>query len=341
MTAARTGSRLRVGACLSLTGQYARFGTQAAEALRVWAVWHGGVELVIEDDESAPATLERVLPQVAARADVLLGPYSTQLARAAGRIAAEDDWLVWNHGGSGDDVETAHPGHLVSILTPTSRYADPFLHHLADIGDGGQLWLVRSRGSFGRQVTSGAAQLAEQLGIPDVQVVTAEQFTDTQPTGDWALFSVGRFEDDITTVTMAQNLDNPPTMICAVAAGVYEFRDHIPHPDGIFGIAQWFPGNPGTPHLGPTEVEFLHAYTARTGFPPDYPAVQAVAAAVVAEHCVTTAHSISRADLWAVATSLETSTLFGGFKIDPETGAQHKHTTALLRWGEDQPRLYR
>ena len=51
--------------------------------------------------------------------------------RAAGRMAAESGWLVWNQGGSGDDVERAHPGHVVSILTPTSRYAEPFLRRLA------------------------------------------------------------------------------------------------------------------------------------------------------------------------------------------------------------------
>ena len=57
-----------------------------------------------------------------ARSDLLLGPYFTVLRRAADDMAAEAGWLVWNHGGSGDDVETAHPGHVVSVLTPTSRY---------------------------------------------------------------------------------------------------------------------------------------------------------------------------------------------------------------------------
>ena len=73
----------------------------------------------------------QLLPDVAARCDILLGPYSTILMRAAGRMAAEAGWLVWNHGGSGDDVEEAHPGHVVSVLTPTSRYAEPFLLRLA------------------------------------------------------------------------------------------------------------------------------------------------------------------------------------------------------------------
>ena len=99
--------RLRVGACLSLSGRFAQFGRQAALGLETWRSLDGNAELVIEDDRSDKHALEAVLPDVAARCDVLLGPYSTVLARAAGRIAADSGWLVWNHGGSGDDVQQA------------------------------------------------------------------------------------------------------------------------------------------------------------------------------------------------------------------------------------------
>ena len=101
--------RLRIGACLSLSGRFAQFGRQAAQGLETWRSLDGTAEILVEDDRSDRRTLETVLPGVAARCDILLGPYSTQLMRAAGRMAAESGWLVWNHGGSGDDVEGAHP----------------------------------------------------------------------------------------------------------------------------------------------------------------------------------------------------------------------------------------
>ena len=110
--------RLRVGACLSLSGRLARFGRQAARGLDVWRSLDGSADLIVEDDRSDPPTLEDVLPRVAARCDVLLGPYSTRLTREAGRLAAGAGWLLWNHGGSGDDVESAYPGHIVSVLAP-------------------------------------------------------------------------------------------------------------------------------------------------------------------------------------------------------------------------------
>src|SRR6516165_2506156 len=149
--------QLRIGACLSLSGRFAQFGRQAAQGLETWRSLDGTADIVVEDDCSDRQTLESVLPGIAARCDILLGPYSTVLMRAAGRMAAESGWLVWNHGGSGDDVEGAHPGHVVSILTPTSRYAEPFLVQLtSEPGRRRDLCIVQGPGSFGQQVAGGA-----------------------------------------------------------------------------------------------------------------------------------------------------------------------------------------
>src|SRR5207237_8993288 len=102
---------VRGGACRSLSGRYARFGSQAARALQAWAAVDGDAGLVIKDDRSDPGMLQTLLPTVAAGCDVLLGPYSTQLARAAGKMAAAAGWLVGNHGGSGGDGHAGRAGH--------------------------------------------------------------------------------------------------------------------------------------------------------------------------------------------------------------------------------------
>jgi hypothetical protein len=65
---------------------------------------------------------------------------------------------------------------------------------------------------------------------------------------------------------------------------------------------------------------------------PDYPAVQAAAAAVLATHCARTAGDVARSALWAAATSLRATTLFGPFGIDPTTGEQQDHRPVLTRW---------
>jgi hypothetical protein len=286
------------------------------------------VELVIDDDRSDRRALEAILPDVARRCDLLLGPYSTVLMRAAGTMAADHDWLAWNHGGSGDDVQKAHPGRVISVLTPTSRYAEPFLRLIA--ADTTELVIAHGTGSFGRQVADGAAALARQLGIR----VVHDGLTRT---AEWDLLTAGVFEDDAELVTSAQQLPNPPRRICAIAAGVREFRNAVRDPEGAYGIAQWFPGNGQAMELGPPEDSFTSAYQARTGNPPDYPAAQAVAGAAIAMHCARLAGTTRHEDLWAAAASLQTSTLFGAFAINPGTGAQESHRTVLVRWTKDEP----
>src|SRR5271169_5168809 len=181
---------LRIGVCLSLSGRFAQFGRQAAQGLETWCSLDGAAEILVEDDCSDRRMLEMVLPGVAARCDLLLGPYSTQLMRATSRMAAESGWLVWNHGGSGDDVEGAHPGHVVSVLTPTSRYAEPFLLRLADEpGAPRDLCIVHGPGSFGRQVADGTEAIAHDLGIRTVRVTPDDQIPPPGISADWDLFS--------------------------------------------------------------------------------------------------------------------------------------------------------
>ena len=309
-------ARLRIGACLSLSGNYAQFGRQALRGLEAWSSLDGTADVLAEDDRSDRRTLEAVLPGVAARCDLLLGPYSTQLMRTAGRVAAESGWLVWNHGGSGDDVEGAHPGHLISVLTPASRYAEPFLQHIAsERGPARDLCIVQGTGSFGRQVADGAETIAGQLGIRTVRAAPGDQLPPPGVSREWDLFSAGVFEQDAGTVGKAQRLPVPPRRVCAVAAGVH----------AVVGTS------------GPTEDDFLRAYSSNARALPDYPAAQAAAGAVLAVHCARLAGRTSREDLWAAAATLDSSTLFGAFKIDPRSGTQVKHQTVLVRWGQREP----
>jgi ABC-type branched-subunit amino acid transport system substrate-binding protein len=327
---------LRIGACLSLSGKFAQFGRQAARGLEAWQSLDGHAEILIEDDCSDRRTLAEVLPRMAARSDILLGPYSTQLMRVAGDLAADSGWLVWNQGGSGDDVEQAHPGHVVSVLTPTGLYAEPFLRRLAgEPGDSRDLCTVSGPGSFGRQVTDGAEAIAGQLGIRTVRVTPDDQIPPPGMSEEWDLFSAGVFEQDAEMVGKALQLHTPPRQVCTIAAGVREFRNAVDNPEGVFGIAQWFPGSNARVELGPSEDEFVRAYGGDA--PPDYPAVQAAAAAIIATRCAELAGGTSRDDLWAAAAGLETSTLFGSFKIDPSSGVQVNHQTVLVRWSDGKP----
>src|SRR6266487_6010274 len=262
-------ARLRIGVCLSLSGRFAQFGQQAARGLDAWCSLDGAADVLVEDDRSDWRELETLLPGVAAHCDLLLGPYSTQLMRTAGKMAARLGWLAWNHSGSGDNVERAHPGHVVSVLTPASRYAEPFLRHVVGEGGSRELVIVHGAGSFGRQVADGAEKIGRQLGIRTSRADADVPFP--PPVGvpeEWDLFSAGVFEQDADLVSKALRLPRPPRQVCAIAAGVREFGRVVNDPEGVFGIAQWFTGSSHEVLLGPAEDDFLRAYPGTT---PDYP----------------------------------------------------------------------
>jgi hypothetical protein len=290
------------------------------------------VELTVEDDESDPVRVVQGVRRLAASCDLLLGPYSTQLMRAAARVVLEMDRLLWNQGGSGDDVEMAGPGRIVSVLTPTSRYSEPFLSRLARQKTRAPIWVVEGKGSFGRQVAAGVESIGRTLRLKIVRIGPRDPLPSTGAPLTWDLFCAGLFEEDVARIREARGLPRPPRLLCAVAAGVREFGAEIANPEGIYGVAQWFPGFGVTPEIGPSEPSFVTSYLTRTGVEPDYPAVQAAAAAAIATHCARSASSVAPDALWSIAASLDTSTLFGGFRIDPSTGVQLKHETQLVLW---------
>ncbi len=272
------------------------------------------------------------LRRLASGSDLLIGPYSTELTRAAARVASGIGCLVWNHGGAGDDVQAAAPGRMVSLLTPASLYSRPFLTRMAKEAVRAPVCLVHGRGGFGRQVTAGAEAMAERLGLETVHLGPGRALPGPDALPVWDLLCAGSFEEDVDRINEARALPVPPRMVCAVAAGVREFGSAVGNPEGIFGIAQWFPGAELPAGIGPSAADFIAIYTQLFGETPEYPAVQAAAAAIVASHCARLGGATSAASLWSAAAALEASTLFGKFQIDPVTGAQIGHRVRLVRW---------
>jgi hypothetical protein len=244
--------------------------------------------------------------------------------RAAIHVAADAGRLLFNHGGSGGAL--TYPGQVVNVLTPARRYAQPFITHLAELG-GRPLFTAAGRGAFGRDVVGGATEAARAAGVP-VEVLDPER----PPARAWDLLSAGVYEDDVATVRTARAMANPPRYVCSVAAGVGSFAHDVGDPEGVFGIGQWAPGAIRAVDAGMDEPEFLTAWRDRFGGEPDYPAVQAYAAGVVADLAMRCAASLSPDVLWRAVEALDVTTVFGRFRIDPANGEQVGHPAVLTRW---------
>ena len=113
--------------------------------------------LALLDDGGTDKGLRHALDLLAG-ADLLIGPYGSGLSGEAGRWAAEQGRVVWNHGGSADEVEMLP--RLVSVASPTSRYLAAVVDIVAERVPGGRVLIGAGTGSFGRAAASGAADAA-------------------------------------------------------------------------------------------------------------------------------------------------------------------------------------
>jgi branched-chain amino acid transport system substrate-binding protein len=339
-------SECTIGAALSLSGGNVRQARMAAAGL-VQAVEDaqraGGVvidgqavlpRLALLDDGGTAKGLREALDLMSA-ADLIVGPYGSGLAGEAGRWAAERGRMVWNHGGSADEVETLP--RLVSIASPTSRYSAAVIEAVAESVPGGRVLIGAGTGSFGQAAARGATEAAAAVGLGAVEVVTPEEVPDDVDAD--VLLLAGSFDDD---VAVLRRLRRRPRVVTAVAGGLREFPEAVGarRAEGVLAPSQWEEGLRLRPDVGPRSVEVLRALRSRLapGLGPgtaaahvEYPAAQAYAAVVIALRCVTDTGGFDDDNLLAAARALRCTTFFGRFGLGPD-GRQADHSLVVVQW---------
>jgi len=139
--------RLSVGLSLSLSGTYAAMGRQAEAAIKLFVddlnasggVSVGGrayeLALSCHDDRSDARQCAEIYSTLCGpeRVDLLLGPYSSRLARAAAPIAEAAGMVMLNHGGADDGLYAKGMRMLVGVLSPASDYLVAFAQLLVEL----------------------------------------------------------------------------------------------------------------------------------------------------------------------------------------------------------------
>jgi branched-chain amino acid transport system substrate-binding protein len=303
---------------LSLTGRYERQGGEAAEGVRLWAE-AAGVRLALADDRSSRETAIQAYRGWIDTADVLIGPYASGLVRAVAPLVRDAGRVLWNHGGSADDL--AQPG-IASLPAPASSYFDGVVDEAAD-RKVSRLIIVQGPGPFARSVAEGATARASERGIASQTVeapaVEAEDLAET------ALLVAGPFEHDTEVVHGLRRRGQSPVLLAAVAAGIPAFGQELAEAaESVLAPVQWWPSS-DPPEIGPSGTEFVTRYQRRTGREPSYPAAQAAAAGYLA-------HAAHRLGLEAKEVpTWTTSSLLGRFSLD---SAWHQigHHVTTVRW---------
>ena len=357
----RTGESVRVGIPVSLSGQFRQQGRQVLLGLRAWAedvnrsggMLVGGaaapapVTLVHYDDASSVDRVKAVTRQLVQRegVDLLMGPYSSVLAKAAIEVAEEHGQVMWNHGGASEDIYEGGYRGVVGILTPPSQYLTALPEVLEKVRpEARRLALVRAiPGEFPEAVSRGVQQRGEALGW---ETVLVREYDAAKP--DWnaivtevaeadpdLLVGVGRIGNDVALARRLARSRVSVGAVAVVAAGIKRFRDDLGvHAEGILGPSQWEPGSAEPVNVGPTEQAVLESLRRHLGEdqPVDYPMVQSYAAGLVAQRCVEEAGSLDPAEVRSAAGKLEFTTFYGRFRIDSATGRQVGRSVMLVQW---------
>jgi ABC-type branched-subunit amino acid transport system substrate-binding protein len=311
---------------LDLGGPFALQGRQAAAALGLWAEEEMGVRLAVTDDGGSPtAAVEAYAAWVRQGVDLLLGPYGSGQVRAVAPLVCGAGRVLWNHGGSADDLARAG---LVSLPAPASTYFEGAVEEaVARRAD--RLLAVRGRGPFARTVAGGAVARASARGL-DATTVTPDVLRAGDVAGA-AVLVAGRFDEDVALVRRLRRWPRAPVLLAAVAAGLAAFGAELGRDaEGVLGPVQWWPTE-RRPRVGPSGAGFAAGYRRRTGYAPSYVAAQAAAAGHLAHAAHRLGLSPEEVRRWT------TSTLLGDFALDA-AWRQAGHRVTTVRWRDGRMR---
>jgi ABC-type branched-subunit amino acid transport system substrate-binding protein len=267
------------------------------------------------------------------RPSVVFGPYGSGPALAA---AAASNGVVWNHGGATARLAAPAYPRVVNVSSPAYAYLAAVLETLAadGLGKGSEVVIMHVDTGFGREVAEGAMAAARRLGLLPRSVAfrpgRARDVLAQVPAGD-VLLSAGSFDDD---VAIAQwDSERRWRAVGLVAAGVDELQRAIgDRVEGLYGPCQWFDDETDDPEDGPNSEWFSQSYRDANGAEPPYPAAAAFAAGVVWQRCVKEAGTVESLPVRASSQRLDTTTLFGRFRVDRVTGVQTGHEIRVVHW---------
>ncbi|MDA2923965.1 amino acid ABC transporter substrate-binding protein [Acidobacteria bacterium AH-259-L09] len=358
-------ANITAGVSISLSGKFQMQGRDAFNGLCLWQKYvnqKGGiyltrrrksipVRLISYDDRSnlsqTQENVYRLLKQD--HVDILFGPYSSGLTRAAAPIAEEEKKILWNHGGSSDAIFQQGFRFLVGVLSPASDYLRelPTLLRRYEAGLNRLAVIKRRKGSFAAQVASGIKETAGKQGLKIFTIHfepgrldTAGVIQKTLATHPEVAILVGSFEDDVKITQEMDRLCPPVRLLAAVGAGVNEFHRKLGLlSEGVIGPSQWEPESECSPEEGPDSQWFVAHFKREFNISPNYIAAQSFAAGIVLEKCIECIGNVSDVELRQVAGQLDLQTFYGKFRIDPRTGRQIGHQMLLVQWQKGEKRV--
>lgn len=348
----------KIGLPATLSGRHAIQGRESLRGIELFIEdlrARGGIEtrdgkslvpeFVFYDDESlAEKTRENTLRLIEKdRADILLGPYSSSLALACVETAAKAQRVVWNYGGSLDDIPSRAQGKTVSAITGAFSYFQAVVDMIhGRYAEAVEISVLRLEGSrFSQTVCEGALLRAEKLGIsaavydfPSGKEDFSAPLSRAKTRGASCVLCCGGMEDDINLARwIRRNSDFDFGIVATLAAAVNEFEKRLGRDAcGFVSTSQWEPTLSLSPDFGPSPREFSDRFARAYGYTPDYTAAQSYNMGLIIEKLIERTGETDEQILLHEALRSRFTTFYGDFRIDPETLRQTGHRMLVTQW---------
>ena len=345
--------KVRIGVSATLSGKYGLQGKESFNGLNLWVEntnRSGGilfkklskkvpVELIYYDDKSNPENTRQITRKLIRKdkVDILLGPYSSALTIAAAKISEHHNRVLWNYGGSSDEITNSGFKKVVSSITPASRYFEPFLNFINEQDKNTKsvaITFARDSG-FSTEVARGAMGYCKELGIAYKKYTYDSGNEDSNDIVNQIklekikyVLGVGRFEDD---VNLAKHLKSFHS--CLIAAGIEEFKNQLQkESDGFFSVTQWEPKVEYNTDFAVTSKQFTDLYQKKFKRTPDYLSAQSFNMGIILEKFIEETDSVDEEHLMNKVTRSKFCTFYGDFEIELRSGLQIGHKTLVTQW---------
>lgn len=340
-----------VGGAISQTGRFAEPAGRQVNAIKMWVEQvnaQGGllgrkINLLLLDDKSDTQTAVKLYEKLITedKVEVLLAPYSSAITEAVANINERYKMPFVAYGAASSPIWEKGRKYIFSIVAIAEDYQKGAVHLAKQIGVK-RIAIIGEDSLFPRQSGIGAKQWADKLGL---QVVLQENYPQKQTdftallqkikaAGAEAILSNSYFADAAAQVRQMRELNlNFKLFSGTVGPGLPQFADQLgDSAEYILGFSQWEPVPDILQHPG--MKQFIAEYEKRYGEKPNYHAGGTYGALQVTEAALKQAGSFDSQKLRDALASIETTTVFGRYKVNEKGMNDHEGLTFQILNGQ-------
>ena len=348
-TACAQPASIVVGASVAQSGALAALAADYRKALLLWqdeVNAAGGllgrpVELRLRDDQSDAARTAVVYAElIRQKADLLIGPYGSAATLMAGAEAERAQRVLINGAGPSLTVHMRGPRYVFQSAIPNSAYGIGVLEAASAFGIQG-VFIVARDDQASREMAEATRERAAKQGLKTGEVLLyrggdedfAPLIAKTRPEDAWIAF--GELRDTADMLRTFRKLGFAPRLFFSRRAADSRLIAMVGQ-DAEFALAAVeYDAKLGTPG----NERFAAAFAKKWSTPPGVAAAEGYAAGTVLAEAVRRAGSLDQAKLRAMLEQMETGTVLGGYKVDPQNGEQIAARPALVQIQKGRPQV--